>query len=197
MTARTRASPHLKWLLNERAALRGEVDALFARQERTRAELAAIAEERCIRESRLAAIERILAAAGSNVACPDVVSAWKGRYGERGALQAFLLQTLTEHAPHALDTLMLLELVVDRFGLELVTAAERKRYCDNTLRPALRKLQSGGLVEALPARRTGRSVGQWRRTPEAHSLAALLSPASTRSVAVADRTTARTRRQPA
>ncbi len=175
MTARTRVSPHLKWLLNERAALRGEVDALFAREARTRAELAAIAEERRIRESRLAAIERVLAGALGSQAGPTVVNAWTGRYGERGALQTFLLQTLTEHAPHALDTLMLFGLVVNRFELRLETAAERKRYCDNTLRPALRKLQSVGLVEALPTRRTGRSVGQWRRTPEARSLAALLS----------------------
>jgi hypothetical protein len=173
MTARTRVSPHLKWLLNERAALRGEVDALFAREERTRAELAAIAAERRIRESRLAAIERILAGAESNVACPNVVCAWKGRYGERGALQAFLLQTLTDHAPHALDTLMLLELVVNRFELRMETAAERKRYCDNTLRPTLRKLQSEGLVEALRTRRTGRSVREWRRIVPEISLSEL------------------------
>lgn len=195
MTTRTRASPHLKWLLNERAALKGELEALVAHEARVRSELAAVDEKRRIRESRLAAIERILAAADSNVACPDAVSAWKGRYGQRGALQAFLLQTLTEHAPHALDTLMLLELIVNRFGLELVTAAQRKRYCDNTLRPALRKLQSEGLVEALSTRRTGRSVGQWRRTPEACSLAALLSPTSAGLVAAADSPAARARQQ--
>jgi len=179
MTERTRASPHMKWLLNEQAALRGEVGALVAREARTRAELEVIVEERRIRESRLAAIERVLAGAGGRQAGPGVVNAWKGRYGERGALRAFVLETLTVHAPNVLDTLMLFELAVNRFDLRLETAAERKRYCDNTLRPALRKLQEEGLVEALPTRRTGRSVGEWRRTPEARSLAALLSPAST------------------
>jgi hypothetical protein len=95
-----------------------------------------------------------------------VVNAWKGRYGERGALRRFLLETLTLHAPRALDTLMLFELAVGRFGLRLETGAERKRYCDNTLRPALRKLQQEGLVEAMTTRRTGRSIGEWRKTPE-------------------------------
>lgn len=178
MTERTRASPHMKWLLNERAALRGEVDALVAREARTRVELEVIAEERRIRESRLAAIERVLAGAGGSQTGPRVVRAWKGRYGERGALQAFLLQTLTEHAPHALDTLLLFELAVNRFELRLVTAAERKRYCDNTLRPALRKLRSEGVVEALLIRRTGRSVGQWRRTAADTSLAGLFTSES-------------------
>lgn len=165
MTARTRISPHLKWLLNERAALRGEVETLVTREAHIRAELAAVLEKRRSREGRLAAVERVLVGADSNVVCPEVVNAWKGRYGERGALQAFLLQTLTEHAPHALDTLMLLELVVNRFGLELVTGAERKRFCDNTLRPALRQLQAQGLVESMRTRRTGRSIGEWRRAP--------------------------------
>ncbi len=177
MTARTRTSPHLKWLLNERAALAGALQSLYAREARAHEGLRTVLRERKLCEERLAALERVISLQTEGaILCPlATVNATQGTYGERGALRRFLLDSLEASAPEPLDTLTLTSLVVHHFGLPVGTNRERRAFADNKLRPALRRLRAQGLIEPVEKRPAPRCVGWWRRTPPRATLGALMS----------------------
>jgi hypothetical protein len=163
---RTRTPAHLKWLLNERAAVAGALRSLAVREAELQGLLGAIARQREIRERELAALTHALAYFERKCAARPLgtapVRAHQGRYGERGGLGEFLLGMLQASAPQALDTVTLTERIVERFGVAFATARERERFIANSVRPALRRLQAKGLVEPLGAVRPG--AGQWRVT---------------------------------
>ncbi len=182
---RTRTPAHLKWLLNERAAVAGALRSLAVREAELQGLLGAIAREREIRERELAALthavayfERERAARPPGVA---PVRAHQGRYGERGGLGEFLLGLLRASAPQALDTVALTERIVERFGVAFAMARERERFIANSVRPALRRLQAKGLVEPLGT--TGPRAGArwWRMKAGELTLQELAATASATS----------------
>lgn len=177
MSVRTRTSSHLKWLINERAALAGAVQSLNAREARADQELRTVRRERKLCEDRLAALERVvgLLTEGAVLCAPVTVNATQGTYGERGSLRRFLLDSLEASAPEPLDTLTLTSLVVHHFGLPVGTNRERKAFADNKLRPALRRLRAQGLIEPVEQRRKTRWVGWWRRTSPRTTLDVLMA----------------------
>jgi len=179
VTARARTSSHLKWLLNEWAALTGAMQSLHAREARAGEELRTVRRERQFCEERLAALERVvgLLTQGAVLCAPATVNATQGAYGERGALRRFLLDSLEASAPEPLNTFALTRLVIGHFGLPVATSRERKAFADNKLRPALRRLRAQGLVEPVerrPVAGAGRA-GWWRRTAPQGTLEALMA----------------------
>ncbi len=166
---RTRTPAHLKWLLNERAAVAGALRGLAVREAELQALLGAVAREREMRERELAALTRAVAYFEHECAPRQLgvapVRAHQGRYGERGGLGEFLLEALRASAPQALDTVVLTERIVERFGVAFATARERERFIANSVRPALRRLQAKGLVEPLGRVRAGAGWWQVSRRP--------------------------------
>jgi hypothetical protein len=66
--------------------------------------------------------------------------AWKGRYGKRGALNKFVLETLKSYAPAFVPTTKLAELAMIEFSLVFENSAARRHWYDNSFRGALRKM---------------------------------------------------------
>lgn len=184
---RLRTPPELKWLLNERAALAG-VDAGLSEDQRlaviqlARAEEAVLcarlrvehlARMRSVAEQRLAALDHVvhLTNSGVNPEAGGVVKAWAGRYGERGALTAFLAETLKAAAPAPLPTSTLAQLAEENFTLRLTNASSRKNLLD-TVWARLRALERNGSVERARDGGGGATSTLWR-WKTAHSLSEL------------------------
>lgn len=157
---RGRTRPEAKWLLNELAAIKGElhdIELQMTRLERRRA--------------RLMAVEAALSQTAVHLdvpahAAPTVRA--NTRYGGRGNLRNWLRHTLRDVYPKALDTGTLTDAAAVVFGLEFATPHERKRFIDNNLANALRKMLAQGEVErvhdyrAVPDRP---GVWRWKAPP--------------------------------
>ncbi|MBS0372874.1 MAG: hypothetical protein JSS57_27170 [Proteobacteria bacterium] len=165
---RTHTPPYVKWLANELAALSGEI-------ERIDEEMARLAERRAAAAATLQALSQAAAISGFSrlgMFVPPVRA--HGKYGVRGSFRNLLVTALKNAAPKGVDTLSLVELAVQTFGLVLATNKERQRFRDHSLAPVLRHLVRDGLVERLhdPAARNTR-VGVWRWKAELPTLEAL------------------------
>lgn len=92
------------------------------------------------------------------------IRAWKGRYGKRGALREAVLRVVETAWPEAITTLELAAKVQLELKLDFVTAGERDRWYDYSLRNLLRKCVEAGVLErAEPiSSPTGRTVNRWR-----------------------------------
>ncbi len=171
---RTNTPPHIKWLLNERAALVGKALQL----ERQFAELAT---KRDKTSARISALDRAIALFDSSVSPTAVkpVNAWKGRYGARGELMAALRECLMAAAPSAVTTLELAVMLQTRFGLEFSHPAEQQRWRKNSLLRALKRLVALGEVQRLhEGERLGaHTSGRWRYREERPTLEALAAAA--------------------
>lgn len=182
---RTRTPTHLKWLLNERAAVAGALRGLAAREAELQGLLDTVARERERRERELLALTRAVAYFERERAPRPLgvtpVRAHQGRYGERGGLGELLLGALRASAPQALDTVVLTERIVERFGVVFATARGRERFIANSVRPALRRLQAKGLVEPLGRVRAGAGAGWWRMASAELTLQELAATASATS----------------
>lgn len=152
---RTRTPSALLWLINERDALRGELE----RSARTIADLEVqLAEARAAAARTEAALSHFRSASQAASAKlqamdavlarthPDVdqqatapVHAWAGKYGKRGGLRRFLTTTLENAKGHDMPTAELVEMARAHFGLALETLRERQSFYD-TVHGALRKL---------------------------------------------------------
>lgn len=138
---RTRTRPEAKWLLNELAAIKGElqdIEQQMLRLEERRARLKAVEAALC--QTAVQLDVRALAA-------PTVRA--HVRYGGRGNLRNWLRQALQAAYPKALDTGTLTDAAAAVFGLEFATSHERKRFTDNNLANALRKMLARGEVERV------------------------------------------------
>lgn len=181
---RQQTPPTLKWLLNERAALLGQVTRLDAQLGRAREEALAAANEAARLAARVRTFEEHRRTAAASAAALDVVlsttfpnaqpdaagvvNAWAGRYGPYGGLKRYLLDTLNKAAPAALSTGELMSAAEARFRLDLQSRAERDTFRFH-LRRALRT--AGHLVEEVPAQGKGGALRwRWKGNP---SLAAL------------------------
>jgi hypothetical protein len=182
-----RTPPDLKWLLNERASVHGAIQA----QEERRSKLEAkqlklehqleIVQRDCQRTA--VAIERLKANLQAldtsvtlvhqevNPSCAGSVQAWAGRYGERGALTAFVKGALQSSAPGALTMTVLLDLAARHFGQAFSVPSERRSF-RKSVRSALHALHLKGQVEPLHEG-TGSEHGQWRWKAPFSSLEAL------------------------
>ena len=177
-TRRTRTPSALLWLINERDALRGELE----RSQRTTADLeaqlasakAAVAKigarlehfrssSRAV-EAKLQAMQVVLTRT-----YPDVdqqatapVRAWAGKYGKRGGLRRFLAATLENAKGHDMPTAELVEMARVHFGLTLETLRERQNFYD-TVHAALRELRDANpsIRHVRQTSRNSQSSWQW------------------------------------
>lgn len=177
-----RTPPHIKWLLNERAMLQGELqrltDRLPAYQERLEAAQAVLEQERATLSSAKHACEAVLQKIQAltvtiDSMAPDVnpdavgpVNAWAGKYGQRGTLTAFLKQLLHGAYPDSLTIQEVCLVVQQKFGVVTTTSRERANMV-YSIRARLREYRAQGLVESLHVRHKGTraSVWRWRREP--------------------------------
>jgi hypothetical protein len=115
-----------------------------------------------------------------NPSCAGSVHAWAGRYGERGALTAFVKTTLQANAPNAVPMTALLNLSANKFGQVFVVPSERRSF-RKSVRSALHALHLKGLVEPLHDG-AGSEHGQWRWKAPFSSLEALQKQAKTQGL---------------
>lgn len=171
--ARTRTPSQVKWVVNEIAAVRGEIeriDVSLAYLSRRKAELQSICAS--LKQVAWAIVPTPL------VQAPTVVHA-RGRYGRRGALRDWLRETLRQAYPGALDTLSLTERAIEVFDLKFVSAHARSRFQTDNLGSALRRLVEAGEIERLhDGSRRDTRTGVWRWKTENTSLEALRAKAS-------------------
>lgn len=160
-SGRTQTAPELKWLLNERAALAGRLESLHQAETKLRLLVAAAEALLAKRRAQLAGAERCttdteakLQALGQTIALgypdvrPDSAGTVKARtrFGQRGALIAFLLQAVTDAGEVGLSTGRLTDLVRDAFGVPTSDRAERLALL-STVRNRLKELRDlHGLV---------------------------------------------------
>lgn len=184
---RTRTPSDIKWLLNERAALAGEVRNLDKHIHTSQALLVQLATQTQLHQARLsscqqqrqplmvkmAALDSTLAQFDPRVnpAAAGTVNAWAGRYGVRGGQKKFLVDTLKAAAPGMVSTTELVTATIARFGLAIVTKVNRNRLRTDLV-IVCRKLRAGGLVEQFPAAQVG-GTAYWRWKSDAPTLADL------------------------
>lgn len=198
-----RNDPTLKWLLNERAALAGKLAQLRERlpaQRKTAARLsgaatrylgrAASAGARLIEmesqipqlQARLHALDDTMRLVNERVdpTVAGTVNAWKGKFGERGALINFLRDTVREASPQPVSVAALLFAVEQRFGFPGVPSPGRKSLRDS-VRARLRELRDReDCVVHLPASpTTPQPSWQWKQPPSLKDLQAAAYPALT------------------
>lgn len=164
----SKTPPHLKWLLNERAMLAGELARLAERIEK----LVALRDQAT---EKLRALDRTLARADNRVR-PDAGGIVRAhtRYGARGALTDFIVLQLEQAAPAFLDTPEITHLCAVRFGFVFESAPEFSEFKHNNVRRALRTLRDAGRIESR--RQPGHKAPTlWRLKLPASSLEALAS----------------------
>jgi hypothetical protein len=170
--SRTRTPSDLKWLLNERAAVAGELATIGAELER----LARRREHLLRVHSALGEVYPQLAPTFPLVEVSPVNA--RTRYGGRGFLIEWVRATLRAAHPCALDTASLTEHAAQTFGIPLASRAERNRFRQNSLRGALRKLLAQDEVERLhDFQGVPHLAGVWRWRPAGSSLAGLAAAA--------------------
>ena len=100
-------------------------------------------------QDQLAKIDAdIIAIAPSvNPAAIPTIRAWSGRYGKRGALRDFLMDTLTQRYPDFVDTTELSKLVIARFTMTFESPRDRMKWYDSSFRNALKVLAKNSLIE--------------------------------------------------
>lgn len=170
--ARTRTPPELKWVLNERAAIAGELQSLDAELTRLAA-----------RREQLSALLHHLDSVYSQLApqvpvVPVLVVNARQRYGGHGNCIAWVRETLQAAYPQTVATSALSEAAMCAFGLNFADAEQRDRFRDNSLRTALRKLLALNEVERLHDFTGFRCrSGVWRWKPKDASFQELVAQA--------------------
>lgn len=184
--------PDLKWLLNERASILGAIQSQAERRLKLEAKEQKLAHQLQIvqrdtqrtavtigrLETNLQALDAAIGMAHSsaNPECLGAVQAWAGRYGERGALTAFVKEALQACAPNMLTMTVLVDMAATQFGQTFAVPAERRSF-RKSVRSALHTLHKKGCIEPL---HSGESAehGQWRWRPSFSSLDELLDQAN-------------------
>jgi hypothetical protein len=173
---RRNTPPDLKWLLNERASVLGAIQSqderrsqLEAKQQRLEHQLE-IVQRDCQRtgvaigrlQTNLQALDTAIAMAYSqaNPESAGAVQAWAGRYGERGALTAFVKSALQHCAPSMLTMTVLMDMAAKQFGQTFTLPSERRSF-RKSVRSALHALHQKGYVEPLHSGQSSEH-GQWR-----------------------------------
>ena len=85
------------------------------------------------------------------------------RYGSRGAFRSAIVRILQAHSPEWVATDNVEALVCVELSLSFATAAERKRWYDNSLRKQLKRLVEEGAAERRQDAQAGAAdMGHWR-----------------------------------
>lgn len=156
----TKTPPTEKWLLNERAVIAGELQAIAAELERLTARKAYL-------HNLLASIDEVYCLV-SPVVLPaqGLVVHGRTRYGGRGNCIQWVRGMLCAAYPSALDTAALTLAAEEAFGLVHATPAQRGKFRNNSLRTALRTLLAQGEAERLhDYRGVPHRAGVWRWVP--------------------------------
>ena len=172
----SRTPPDIKWLLNERAALAGEIEKAHLKQatlahkrERLEMQLAgllkAMERSRVAQARSQASLDALDATMGLvseqvNPCAGGAIWAWAGKYGVRGGLRDFIAQVLEGAAPEPVTTTVLMNLAARQFGIVLTTHVERRNF-NKSVSSALTNLVRRRLAEPLHNREQG-SHGLWR-----------------------------------
>jgi hypothetical protein len=191
-----RTPSDLKWLLNERAAILGAMQSqeerrlrLEAKQQKLEQQLSAVKVDTQRTEVAIGRLKANLQAMDAAIgmvqsaAAPDslgAVQAWAGRYGERGALTAFVKSTLQACAPNLLTMTVLMDMAAIQFG-QTFSVPEERRSFRKSVRSALNSLHKKGYVEPLHSG-GGSEHGQWRWKPSVSSFDDLLAQAQQRGL---------------
>ncbi len=150
-------SPQAKWLLNEVAALRGELSRVVAKQQQ-------LAKREAELRKTIDALELVVAPlpVPAGLVARSVVHAHQ-QFGPRGILTRVLLDTLESAWPKGVDTHSLLEMVASHCGIQFSTSKERT-HCRRNVVHRLRHLVDSGRVERLPGvgGHDSNSLGVWR-----------------------------------
>lgn len=161
----------MKWLANELAAVKGELERIDEALSRLLA-----------RKERLLAVQRAMTDVAGQLTIPELPTAVPAvraheRYGARGNLRNLLREILRKAYPQGVSTSTLTDAVIETFGLRITGPKERKRLVDNSIRSALTKLHTQGEIEPIHARsqaggRVGLVVqsGVWRWKVDVPSL---------------------------
>lgn len=153
---RRHTSPQAKWLLNEAAALRGELARVVTKQAR-------LAKREAEIRKILAALELVAAPlpVPAGVAAPTVVNA-HNRFGPRGQLTKLILGRLQSAWPKGADIHSLVDYVAASCSIEFANTAERTD-CRDSVRRRLLHLAAQGRVERLDSIGSdANGAGVWR-----------------------------------
>jgi hypothetical protein len=165
---RTRTPSDVKWVVNELAAVAGELERIDQALARLQT-----------RRERLTKVHTSLSAVAGRLAIPRAVAVQvvvnaHDRWGGRGNLRQFLRRTLEAAYPCGVSTSSLTDLAIEAFGVQVANAAERKRLIDNSIRSALTKMRGAGEVEPLHSYQGVASYsGVWRLRRQAVTLGGL------------------------
>jgi hypothetical protein len=160
----------LKWMAEKRARLAGDLE-----QSRLLAE--ELAQRLAKLQHQLSALDETIRLFDSTVdptSIPPVV-AWQGRYGKLGGFRQALIDVIQARSPAWVASDHVEIGLIARLGICFQSPAHRKRWRENSLGPALRRLLNDGTLERQhdPEVKTGKH-GYWRlKQPEAISLADL------------------------
>lgn len=156
----TRTPPELKWVLNERAAVAGELQSIEA-------ELARLNARHRYLTGVLAALENVYSQLAPAIPCVELPAVRAhARYGGRGNLINWLRATLQAAYPRAVDTAALTEQAGKAFGCPTDTPAARNSLRRN-LKKSLSTLLGRAEVERLhDSQGTPCMAGVWRWKPK-------------------------------
>lgn len=174
---RPRTNPELKWLLNERAAITGEVARanetltglrlqLQAAQSRLKilaAQIGTLEGSRDIDLNSMAALDLVLANQYPTVepSALRAVQAWAGKYGKRGALKMFVLDATRAAAPLPVTAPAIAQAAAPALRIPLKTPEERQAL-RRRVTEILTRARDAGQVELLGGRQASQGgPGQW------------------------------------
>ena len=169
---RTRTPPEVKWLLVERATLAGDLATLKLRQRHLESKITQVQAAVHALDTTILLMEaRLQPDAGG------VIHRHEKGYGTRGALRAFIVETLqTTHNP--LTTRDIAVVASMYFGLGYETGPDFNRYQRNTIRAQLYLLVDEGIVLKTGAEGARTVYWRWKRALPTLAALALLAGAT-------------------
>ena len=163
----------VKWLVNQAAALAGELL-------RLEVEASRLAERRAVVEKERQACVRTLSIITGTAALTAVLPIVRVHrpYGGRGKLRRFLHDLLRDSAPVSFDSNELAFRAIAHFDLAFVSPDEFYRFKNNSIGRGLRQLQREGYLEYASTRYAGPGgFSQWCWKPELPTLRELTAAA--------------------
>lgn len=152
---RRRTSPQAKWLLNEAAALRGELKKVQARKED-------LAKREAELLKTISALELVVAPLPVPAGVSAPVSINAHTWGERGTLNALLLECLQAAYPKAVDSVSLTDWVAASQNSQLADSAERRSLRKRVTRRLSHLVDQGRVERVTSLGPDCNGAGVWR-----------------------------------
>lgn len=169
----------LKWLAEKRARIAGELQSAdqvsqylredieeLHQQTAVIAEFLAAAEQKQERlRGELAALDQVVVLYDAGLRPDSIapINGWQGNYGTRGALRAFLVETLKGRAPEFVTTQELEMLTISKFSLVFEHREVRLHWYKGSFRGTLKLLASQQLIERGHGKVNYlQEMGRWR-----------------------------------